>query len=203
MARLALALHQAGRDPREVMRDCYGVDFPDEFFVLAETMPRLMFDYTIRPWALARTLDRGGPPQGDDLMDALDSRVAARDPDLLALGLCLGEDLDPVDEQDDDYTGVGGQYLCYRLSELAAGRSTIFSVDFRAKPEDPITPRGPSLMTVLHKHLVANALWVERERRRTAAHSGGGLDNDDVLDARQIVDQLETLRRRLGWRGGP
>jgi hypothetical protein len=43
MARLARALYETGLGPREVVRDCYGVELPEEFFVLHEADPELMF----------------------------------------------------------------------------------------------------------------------------------------------------------------
>lgn len=194
MARLALALYEAGRGPREVLRECYGVEFPDEFFVIAEAAPRLAFTFTVRPWALARPLDRGGPSQTNSPMDSLDGKLLVRDPDLIPLGWCLGDDYGTDEEGD----GLYGQFLCYRRSELAAGRSTVFSLDFSANQDDPITARPDSLLAALHKHHVANAAWVAAERRRTAGHSGGGLDDEDVEIAREYVADIEDLRRRVG-----
>ncbi|MFI9455207.1 hypothetical protein [Amycolatopsis sp. NPDC052450] len=192
MARLALALYEAGHSPREVIRECYGVGFPSEFFIVADAAPKLMFQYTVRPWMLARPLDRGGPLQTDAPMDSLDGKVLARDPDLVPLGWCLGED-----EGTDDEQGLANQILCYRRSELEVGRSTIFGIDFSADQEDPITPRGDSLLAALLKHHVANADWVRWERRRTAGHSGGGLDDEDVQVANQYVTIIEELLRQV------
>ena len=195
MARRARALYEAGRDPREVIRECYGVDFPDEFFVVAEATPRLMFNYTVLPWGLAQPLDRGGPPQTTDPLDRLDRPVLVRDPDLIPLGLCLG-----VDEGIG--AGLGGHFLCYRRSELAAGRSTVVSVDFHADPDDPITPRADSLLAALHAHLTENEIWMTQWRHRTAGHSGGSVwDDEDLAAARQFVVAVEDLRRRLTARG--
>jgi hypothetical protein len=191
MARRARALYEAGRDPREVMRECYGVAFPDEFFVIAEASPELMFDFTVLPWELARPLDRGGPPQTAAPLDNLDRRVLDRDPDLIPLGLCLG-----VDEGIG--TGLGGHVLCYRRSELAAGRSAVVSVEFRTRPDSPITPRANSLLAALHAHLTENVAWMRQERHRTAGHSGGSTwDDEDVAAAEEGVAGVEELRRRL------
>ncbi|MGB3441546.1 MAG: hypothetical protein WBA97_22590 [Actinophytocola sp.] len=199
MARLALALYEAGRGPREVLRECYGVRFPDEFFVIAEAAPRLMFHFTVRPWVLARPLDRGGPPQTTASMDSLDRKVLARDPDLVPLGVCLGEDEDPdEDGNGDEDTGLGDQFLCYRRTELAAGRSTVVSIDYAAGRDASIMTRANSLLAALHEHHIANATWVARERRRTAGHSGGGLDDEDVDAAHEMVTRIEELQRRVG-----
>jgi hypothetical protein len=191
MARLARALYEAGHDPRQVMRECYGVAFPDEFFAIAEASPQLMFDFTILPWGLARPLNRGGPPRTTAPLDSLDRPVLVRDPDLIPLGLCLG-----VDEGIG--TGLGGHFLCYRRSELAAGRSTVVSVEFRADPDSPITTRADSLLTALHEHHTANATWMAQWRRRTAGHSGGSIwDDEDLAAAQEFVADIEELQRRL------
>ncbi|GAB3870016.1 hypothetical protein GCM10029964_003590 [Kibdelosporangium lantanae] len=188
MARLARTLYESGLGPREVLRECYGVEFPEEFFVIAEAAPQLMTRFTILPWALAR----GGPPPTTAPLDRLDRKVIDRDPDLIPLCLCLGVDEGVLDG------ALGGEFLCYRRSELAAGRSTVLGVAFEAGPQDPVTARGDSLLSALHGHRVADAVWMEQERRRTAGHSGGGLfDDEDVAAARAVVAEIEDLRRRL------
>jgi hypothetical protein len=185
MARLARALYETGLGPREVLRECYGVPFPDEFFLLAEKKPVLMFDYTYQPWDLAVPLDRGGP--AEDRTDDLETDILARDGDLVPLGVCLNM-----------YAGFGGLFLCYRLTELAAGRTTVFGVEYDLTPESPVTRCADSLIAGLHEHLTANAAWTESERRRTAGHSGGHVDDGDVRTARAFVADIEKLRRRLG-----
>ncbi len=196
LARFAHALYKSGLGPREVLRECYGVEFPVEFFVISEAEPQLMFRFTILPWALARTPDRGGPPRTAALLDSLDRRVLDRDPDLIPLGLCLGVD-------DDIDFGLGGEFLCYRRSELAAGRSAVFSVAFDNTAESPITAWGDSLLEALHEHHAANAVWTGQERRRTAGHSGGSaFDDEDVAAANKCVTDIEALQREVG-RIGP
>ena len=195
MARRARALYEAGRDPREVMRECYGVDFPDEFYVVAEATPRLMFKYTVLPWGLARPLDRGGPPQTTAPLDTFERPVLDRDPDLIPLGMCLG-----VDEGIG--AGLGGHFLCYRRSELAAGRSTVVSIDFQADPDCPITPRADSLLAALHAHLTEDEIRMTQERHRTAGHSGGSTwDDEDLAAAHEFVAKIEELQRRLTVHG--
>ncbi|GHE30144.1 hypothetical protein GCM10017673_35980 [Streptosporangium violaceochromogenes] len=183
MIRLARALYETGLGPREVLYECYGVAFPDEFFVLA-TKPVLMFDYTYQPWDLAVPPDRGGPE--DDETDELEADILARDADLVPLGVCLNM-----------YAGFGGLYLCYRLTELAAGRATVFSIEYDVSPDSPITRRADSLLAALHEHLTANAAWVESERHRTIGHSGGHVDDSDVRVAHKFVADIEELRRRV------
>lgn len=192
MADKARALYEAGRDSREVMRECYGVAFPDEFFVIAEASPHLMFDFTVLPWGLARPLDRGGPPQTTAPMDSLERRVLEHDRDLIPLGLCLG-----VDEGIG--AGLGGHFLCYRRSELAAGRSTVVSIAFEAGPDSPITVRADSLLAALHAHNVENEAWMTQWRHATAGHSGGSVyDDEDLAAAHEMVADIDELRRRAG-----
>jgi hypothetical protein len=192
MARNARALYEAGLGPREVMREGYGVAFTDEFFVIAEADPELMFDFTALLWGLARPLDRGGPPQTTAPLDTLDRRVLVRDPDLIPLGLCLGVD-------GGIGAGLGGHVLCYRRSELAAGRSTVVSLDFHAGPGSPVTTRADSLLAALHAHHIENEAWMTQWRRRTAGHGGGSIwDDEDLAAAHELVVDIEELRRRAG-----
>jgi hypothetical protein len=187
MARLAQALYETGLSPREVLRECYGVEFPDEFFVLREADPELPFYFTNQPANLAIPLDRGGPPLTDDPMSNRERAVRARDPDLVPLVLCLN-----------NYVRFGGMLLCYRLSELAAGRTTVFGIEYYATPDSQITRCADSLLAALHEHLAANAYWTEQERRRTAGHSGGStVDDEEVEMAHEMVGEIEELRRQV------
>lgn len=64
MVRAAIALYGEGRTPREVLRELYGVGFPEEFFLLAQADPYtldLSVDLTWQPWELATSPDEGGP----------------------------------------------------------------------------------------------------------------------------------------------
>jgi hypothetical protein len=192
MARLARALYESGLRPRQVLRKCYGVEFPEEFFVISEAELETTDSFTILPWALARTLDRGGPPETTAPLDSLERRIMDRDRDLIPLCLCHGADEGTLDG------ALGGEFLCYRRTELAAGRSTVFGIAFEADPESPITVRGDSLLSALHEHSVADAIWAEQWRRRTAGHSGGSVfDDEDVATFRAIAVEIEELRRRL------
>lgn len=186
MARLARALYETGLGPREVLRDCYGVDLPNEFLALREANPELLFYFTNRA-KLAVPLARGGPPPEPSPMDENERAALARDPDLVPLVLCLN-----------NYAGFGGMLLCYRLSELAAGRTTVFTIEYDAGPDSEITRRADSLLAALHEHHAANADWAEQERRRTAGHSGGGtVTDEDVTMAHEMVAELEEIRRQV------
>lgn len=185
MTRLARALYETGLGPREVLQECYGVAFPDEFFVLAEEKPVLMFEYTYQPWDLAVPPDRGGPPE--DRTDDLETDILARDPDLVPLGVCYSVG-----------GGFGGMFLCYRLSELAASRPTIFAIEYDVTPESPVTRLADSLLAALHQHHAENAASLAAERLRTLGHrSGGGdVDDDEVRTAQLFVTRVAELRSR-------
>ena len=187
MARLARALYETGLGPREVLRECYGVEFPAEFFVLHEADPSLLFLFTNQPANLAVPLDRGGPPPTADPMSKTERDVFTRDPDLVPLVLCLKA-----------YAAFGGKFLCYRLSELAAGRSTVFAIERYATPDSEITRAGDSLLAALYEHHTAHLAWVEAEERATAGQSGGGtVDEEDIAIAQERLVEIEDLRRQV------
>lgn len=183
MTRLARALYETGLRPREVLRECYGVTFPDEFFLLAEEKPVLMIEYTYQPWDLAVPLDRGGPPE--DRVDDLETDILARDADLVPLGVRFGN---------------SHGFLCYRLTELAAGRSTIFAIEYYVTPESPITPLADSLLAALHRHNAEDAATLAAERLRTLGYrtGGGEVDDEEVRTTQLIVERVEELQRRVG-----
>lgn len=187
MTRLARALYERGLGPREVLRECYGVAFPDEFFVLAQARPVLMFEYTYQPWDLAVPLSSGGPPPGRT--DDLETDILARDADLVPLGVIhsIGN-------------AFGGMFWCYRVTELAAGRSTIYTIEYDVTQDSPVTLLTDSLLAALHRHHVDGAESLARERERTLGYrSGGGeVDDDEVSTARLFVERIEELRRRVG-----
>jgi hypothetical protein len=101
MARLARALYETGLGPREVLRECYGVEFPAEFFLLHDPDPILLFLFTNQPAKLAVPLDRGGPPPNANPMSKCERDAFTRDPDLVPVLLCL-----------DAYAAFGGKFLC-------------------------------------------------------------------------------------------
>ncbi|WP_084734968.1 hypothetical protein [Actinophytocola xinjiangensis] len=186
MARLARALYGTGLGPREVLRECYGVDLPDEFFLLYEADPELLFHFTNQPAKLATPLDRGGPPEPNP-MSKNERDVVARDPDLLPIVQCVN-----------DRAGFGGKFLCYRLSELEAGRPTVFVVEYYPTADSPVTRAADSLLAGLHAHHTAHLAWLEKEDRATASHSGGGTVTEESLTvAQEFLVEIEDLRRRL------
>jgi hypothetical protein len=144
MARLARSLYQAGLGPRQVLRRCYGVAFPDEFFAIpdagSQALPLLLV-YTNQPWELAVPPDRGGPRPEAHLLDDVERKIFARDPDLVPLGLIL-----------DSHSRWAGTVLCYRLAELDAGRTTVFGIKEEVRPEDQVVRCGDTLLEVMREH---------------------------------------------------
>ena len=132
MARLARALYETGLTAEEVLRECYRVDFPAEVFVIADAGPYSLDTLTMftnQPWKLAVPLDRGGPAPTADSMAQTERKLIALDPDLLPLAGLLGHG---AESEDDNLI------LCYRLSELSAGRSTVFDVWRKSRRRDEV-----------------------------------------------------------------
>lgn len=189
MVRLARALYQAGLGRREVLRRCYGVDFPEELFVIYEawpTSPRLLVSYTNQPWELLVTPDQGDPAAKPDLLDGVERRIFARDPDLVPLGLLLAD---------------GGRWLgmvvCYRLSELAAGRSTVFGILEEFGPADGAVRCGDSLLTVLHDHHVDAHRRLQERYLLPSNFGAGAVDLEEVAAVGSLVERIEELQTRV------
>lgn len=190
MARLAQGLYERGLFVPEVMRECYGVDLPLEFLVLAEAdlwRLDLLVVCTDQPWRLAVPPARGGPVAGGSSNDVA-QKLLALDPDLLPLGYTVGKKSPSWDNK---------EVLCYRLSELTAGRPTVFRLREKTTRRDRVKRRGDSLMTVLEElHLQELR---ETEREMDDWDRGG---EEEILEAaRELVEQVEELRRKLAVRG--
>ncbi|GAB3871115.1 hypothetical protein GCM10029964_006840 [Kibdelosporangium lantanae] len=90
--------------------------------------------------------------------------------------------------------GHPGVFLCYRLTELAAGRSTIF-----AAPEGSAdaTQRGDSLLAVLHEH---HADYLrELEEGDENSQNRGEYDlvaPEELREVRALVRQIKALQRK-------
>ena len=191
MARWARALYGSGLGIRAVIRTCYGVDFPEEFFVIAESgawQRRLWVLFTDQPWELTVPLDRGGPlPEGD--LEGRERKIFARDPDLVPLVYL--------------WTGGYDQMVgCYRLTELAAGRSTMFGVPRRAEPRDEIVCYDDydSLLAVLHAHHVDYLQQMEWILDQPWNFGFGALDQRAVDQSRLLVGKVEALQREVSSR---
>jgi hypothetical protein len=194
MARLARALYEQGTDSREVVRQCYGVDFPEEFFAIAEADPEaldLMVDYPNQPWQPAIPLDRGGPAPTPHSMEGVEQRILARDQDLVPLVWCIK-------------TGIrhGSSILCYRLSELRARRSTVYGVALPVEAHHEIVHCGDSLLTALHEHHISYVGWLEKELWDPANARTGGLTKEEVTEMQELVTRIEELQRLVASRQG-
>ncbi|MFF2412095.1 hypothetical protein [Streptomyces sp. NPDC058092] len=189
MARLAGAMYEAGLGPREVIRECYGTEFPKEFFLFAETGPYtldLTMDFTNQPWQLTIPLSQGGPPPEPDTLDRIEHKVFVREPCLVPLALPL--DLDAVH---------GGRVICYHLDELRAGRPTTFGIRVAVGPDDETERCASSLLDVIHQHH-ADILRLLAHRNHLPSNRGtGAVDSADVEEARDILTQIEDLQHRV------
>ncbi|TDD02050.1 hypothetical protein E1292_24380 [Nonomuraea deserti] len=202
MVRLAQALYGNGAGPHEVLHQCYGVQFPDEFLVIAEADPDqrdwLLGWLTLLPWKLAIPLARRRPLGAGRIHD-IEREIHGRDPDLIPLVLCRSSVSHFV-------WGFAGSCLCYRLSELEAGRTTTYrthssysNVDPRpgAAP-DEIVRCGDSLLAALHQHHSDDLAGVKWAERASARQSGGGwADDEDVEMAQLVLADIEELQRRV------
>ncbi|GAA2365597.1 hypothetical protein [Streptomyces cuspidosporus] len=192
MARLAHALYENGLSVPEVMRECYGVDLPTEFLVLAEVdlwRLDLLFVCTRQPWWLAVPPTRGGPVTAPDSSAGTERKLLALDPDLLPLGYTLGTNSPPWHNR---------EVVCYRLSELAAGRATVFRLREKTTRLDRVKQRGESLMTVLEELHAAEL----RETERQVHDLDIGAQEELVGAARELIEQVEELRRKVAAREG-
>jgi hypothetical protein len=192
MARLARALYEAGQGPREVLRGCYEVEFPDELFAILEAGSRalpLMWVYTNQPWELAVPPDRGGPRPAAHRLDDVEQRILARDPDLMPLGLILSSQ-----------SRWAGSVLCYRLGELGAGRTAVFGIARDVAAEDQVVRCGASLLEVLLEHHADVLSGLEREWRDPSNFGAGSVDLEELAEVRSLVERIEELRRQVASR---
>ncbi|MER5932598.1 hypothetical protein [Streptomyces sp. NPDC002054] len=194
MARLARALYGCGLGPREVVRECYGVDFPEEFFALVDAGPwvrYLLVYFTNQPWQLAVPPERGGPAEGPDEMADTELLILARDPDLMPLfqipAYAPGED---------------DRVVCYRLAELRAGRPTLYCLDVTDYPgievRDTEAVRcGESMLTVLEDAHADDLRRLEEEARLPSNRGAGSVDRSEVDQASESLELVRELARKL------
>ncbi|MEV1172081.1 ankyrin repeat domain-containing protein [Nonomuraea sp. NPDC049784] len=210
MGRLARALYATGLGPREVLAECFGVAFPDEFFVIVDADPHdaIPGDVTNLPWELAVPLDRGGPVVRPwPTMWQAERRIFAWDPDLVPLLALYGDPrIDHGAKRRQPRDRHGGLIHCYSLSELAAGRSTVVGVPRRRAEEAgelSVRPTGQSLLTVLHEYATDNLRLDEWEIMQPWNWGAGSLDETQVEESRERVAEIEALQRRLSDRTRP
>ncbi|MFH9662580.1 hypothetical protein ACH4NF_31535 [Streptomyces sp. NPDC017248] len=193
MARLARALYGSGLGHREVLRECYGVAFPEELFVVVDAglwSLNLLAYFTNQPWQLAIPLDRGGPTDTPDPMADAEALILARDPDLVPL-----LQIPAADAADDD------RIICYRLAELRAGRPTVFSLDAGAYPttdvrEGAAVRCGESMLAVLYEEHSSSLRSLEQEWESPWNRGAGSVSGGEVTSARASLELVEELRRK-------
>jgi hypothetical protein len=213
LVHLARGLYLTGLGPREVLAECFGVTFPDELFVIVEADPydAIPGDTTNLPWELAVPLDRGGPVvRPTPLMWPAERRIFTWDPDLVPLVALYGDyRVDHGAKTPQPRVPHGDLIHCYRLSELAAGRSTVVGVPWHQAEEDLadgewyVKPCGQSLLTVLHEYLAARHRLNEWEIMQPWNWGAGSIDDTMVEESRECVAEIGALQRRLGDRTGP
>ncbi|WP_163506484.1 hypothetical protein [Fodinicola acaciae] len=185
MARLAKALYDRKLRTREVLHECYGADFPSEFFATAGERlrrPPLLVIFTNLPWKLV-TLGESSPPSAPS--EELEKRIFARDPDLVPLVRLIGS-----------RTTRERPVMCYRLSELRAGRTAVFSIKATATARDPITRHGESLLDVVRAHH-ANVLQHMEWLVDQPWNRGFGAEDEKAIDeVRSLLERIEELQRQ-------
>jgi hypothetical protein len=181
----ARALQESGASLREVVNDRYQVDFPHEFFLLAEALwsagapPGI---YTNEPWQLVRPTARGGPAEHANALEEDELAVHRLDADLIPLLFLSGIDIKH-----------GGSLLCYRTSELAAGRSTILGLPQDLVPGCVARRYGDSLLSVLREHFADRLQRREAEFVSPYNRGAGSLDQYELDGARSALAKVERL----------
>jgi hypothetical protein len=189
MARLARALYENGLTTEQVLHECYGVEFPRELIVIADANPYaldLLATWTNQPWQLAIPLNRGGPASRADTIEPMERRLHDLDPDLLPLLFLVRPGIDVDDDE---------LVLCYRLTELTAGRPTIFGVRQAATRLDEVARRGDSLLAALHDHHAKYLHELEGELEKWYRKEADFVDEDEVEEVRALLDQVEAFQR--------
>jgi hypothetical protein len=205
MARFARALYADGLGPREVLRQCYGVDFPGEFWVTVPerlATPHLLTWFTNQPWDLAVPPGESGVDLIPlELTEKLEQDLFARDADLVPLMYLIGS-----------RTTLVNKVLCYRLTELRSGSTAVFGVtmitdwdpvlDPEPDSEPEIVRCGESLLAVLHAHHV-EVLRDYAESLDDPANRGfGAVSEATVREVRSLVGRIETMQREVAAQPG-
>lgn len=189
MARFAVASRERGHTDREVIRECFGVEFPVEYFVIARgERLELGIDCTNLPWQLTIPPALGGPTAKPHSTWSKELLLFDLDPLLVPLGEL--HDFDAVH---------GGSLVCYHLDELAAGRSTVLGlpVDFDRNGEDAVPVRvGASLLDVLHEYESDRQRMIEEQHEDPKNATGfGSVSSEYVEQCRADLRRVEELQR--------
>ncbi|MGW7364366.1 hypothetical protein ACWGI8_13290 [Streptomyces sp. NPDC054841] len=199
MGRFAAALYEHGCTDREVIRRCYGVEFPDEFFLFARADDDAeeveLVDGGCLVWELASPSTRGGLRMQANPVWRAELQAFAIDPGLIPLTDLPNEGR------------YGSCLICYHTEELAAGRSTVFGLRDRSYghgvvpefgPDTRPERYGPSLLAVLHENESDKLRGVQEEAADPRNYTGfGAITSDQVEEQRHWVQLVEDLQRRL------
>jgi hypothetical protein len=195
MARLAGTLYARGEGVREVLRQCYGVEFPEEFYATVPerlARPRLLAHFTDLPWNLAVPPGDGGPAtSATGPTESVERAIAALSSDLVPLMRLAGHG-----------TTLHRAVICYRLTELRAGSTAVFG--YRGTTaEGGRPPRcGASMLAVLESHHAELLQHEEWMMSRPWNRGFGAVDQRSVDEIRGLFERIAQLRRQVASRQG-
>ena len=183
MVRRALELYEGRMNRRQVLRECYGVDFPEEFFTIVDSGLD-QFDWgatlTDLPWQLAIPPDRGGPDEGIPYAARLEGELLARDENLVPLAVLVGR-----------HSTYGGRVACYRLSDLAAGDESVALIleDLSAGT----APGAPSLLQMLRLHFADLIDRMHQQLDDPANARASIVEPEDIAEADSHLRRVEEM----------
>jgi hypothetical protein len=200
MARLARALYATGLGPSEVLHQCYGVEFPAEFWLLVPerlAKPHLLATFTNQPWEMGVPPGQGGADlEPFEPTEDVEQELFARDPDLL-----------PLMRLPTTRSTLANAVVCYRITELQAGSTAIFGtkmvidwdpvMDPEPDPDPEITRYGESLLDVLHGHHAEELHSLEESLDAPENRRFGAVSEKVVNEVRSLVERIETMRREV------
>ncbi|WP_139131721.1 hypothetical protein [Streptomyces sp. WMMB 714] len=176
--------------PREVIRECYETELPEEFFLISEVGPYRLdwqFLFTNQPWQLAVPLSEGGPPPEPYLLlDRVERRIFGRDPGLIPLVRALNLD-----------AYHGGLIICYHVDELSVNCPITFGIPMEVGPDDEIERYDSSLLGVIHQHHSETLNLLIQRYNLSSNRGAGAVDWGEVEEAREAVAQIEELQLQV------
>lgn len=112
--------------------------------------------------------------------------ILGSDPDLLPLVRLLT-----------DSGNYGRKYGCYRLSELAAGRTTTYFVrELDGRCGEPVRA-ADSLLDLLYEQQAAVHRELEEQHASPANRGAGSVDRQEIDEAWSILESIEQLRLQV------
>lgn len=197
--RRAGELYARGAEPRDVLRACHGVDFPEEFLLIAESWTEVLWDlgeFDTLAWILAAPPVRDCPPFYEEEWAAVQEQY----PRLLPLGHLYGAQ---VMERRAPGPSYGEAFLCYDLDELRDGRATVLGLRRGAAGTYRLTRFGDSLVEVLHGHVMDRHAQLDAQLDHSSNRGAGSVDREEVEEAWALVEAVRDLRRALAAREAP